>query len=119
MSLSYKFLDSSGDALSFFICEDYSFSILHLTGYLDTINSSHLDTYFFFDISKLSYRSIIVILKFDNDVKRLYTDVICKISSYLKAYYAPVFKVIKDLLCAIKDKNVAEKKNLVPAIYVQ
>ena len=67
----------------------------------------------------LNYRSIIVILEFDNDVKRLYTDVICKISSYLKAYYAPVFKVIKDLLCAIKDKNVAEKKNLVPAIYVQ
>ena len=67
----------------------------------------------------LNYRSIIVILKFDNDVKRLYTDFICKIRSYLKAYYAPVFKVIKALLCFIKVKTVAEKKNLVPAIYVQ
>ena len=67
----------------------------------------------------LSYRAIIVILKFDNDVKRLYTDVICKMRSYLKAYYSPVFKVIKDLLCFIKVKTVAEKKNLVPAIYVQ
>ncbi|MDY3907417.1 MAG: hypothetical protein SOZ42_02050 [Candidatus Enterosoma sp.] len=67
----------------------------------------------------LSYRSIIDILEFDNDVKRLYTDVICKISSYLKWYYAPVFKVVKDLLCFIKVKTVAEKKNLVSAIYVQ
>lgn len=67
----------------------------------------------------LSYRSIIDILEFDNDVKRLYTDVICKMRSYLKAYYAPVFKVVKDLLCSIKVKMVAEKKNLVPAIYVQ
>ncbi|MDY5650416.1 MAG: hypothetical protein SPK64_05245 [Candidatus Enterosoma sp.] len=67
----------------------------------------------------LSYRSIIDILEFDNDVKRLYTDVICKLRSYLKAYYSSVFKVVKDLLCSIKVKTAAEKKNLVPAIYVQ